>query len=168
MREPTVAWWPGKIPAGYVCDELLTSMDLLPTFAKLAGAAIPSDRVIDGKDISAVLTRPGTKTPHDRFFYHQGNTLRAVRSGPWKLYVGPQQRVQGKRAAAPKPALYHLLRDIGETKNLAAENPDVVKRLTGYLRDFEQELGKGDKLSSRCRPAGLVENSRPLAPRAKK
>ena len=78
MREPTVIRWPGKIPAGRTIDEIMSAMDLLPTFAKLAGAKIPTDRIIDGKDISAVL-RGEAKTPHERFFYHGGNTLRAVK-----------------------------------------------------------------------------------------
>jgi arylsulfatase A-like enzyme len=164
MREPTIVWWPGTIPAGVVCEEVLTAMDLLPTFARLAGARLPEDRVIDGKDISAVLTSPGTPSPHDRFFYHQGNLLRAVRSGPWKLYVGPQR---DQPETETGPALYHLGRDIGETHNIAAEHPEVVGRLSGYLREFEQELGPDDKLSSRCRPAGAVENPRPLLPRSK-
>lgn len=55
MREPSLAWWPGKIPKGTVCDEVLSTMDLLPTFASLAGADVPNDRVIDGKDIWLIL-----------------------------------------------------------------------------------------------------------------
>ncbi len=80
MREPTVVRWPGKIPAGKPNDELMTAMDLLPTFAKLAGAEIPKDRVIDGKDIWPTLTGEAG-TPHETFFYHRGNQLQAVRSG---------------------------------------------------------------------------------------
>ena len=160
MREPTVAWWPGRIPAGYECDELLTAMDLLPTFAGLAGAAVPTDRVIDGKDIWPVLSRqPGARSPHDRFFYHQANFLRAVRSGPWKLYLGSPSR--GNRPAV-KPALYHLGRDIGESKDVSAKHPEIYQRLLGYAREFEKELGAGNSLTKNCRPAGRVENPRPL------
>ncbi|MDH3711818.1 MAG: sulfatase, partial [Cyclobacteriaceae bacterium] len=87
MRVPAVAWWPGKIPGGFETNELLTAMDLLPTFANLSGADIPQDRTIDGKDIWPVLSgQPGAKSPHDRFFYHFINELRAVRSGPWKYH----------------------------------------------------------------------------------
>jgi arylsulfatase A len=76
MREPAVAYWPGRIPAGSESGELLTSMDLLPTFAGLAGAGIPEDRKIDGKDIWRVLSgQPDAKSPHDRFFYYAGKLL---------------------------------------------------------------------------------------------
>ncbi len=83
MREPTVAWWPGTVPAGSVCDEIATTMDLLPTFARLGGGKVAGDRVIDGKDITALLRDPGkAKSPHKAFFYYQYGSLRAVRSGP--------------------------------------------------------------------------------------
>ena len=63
-------------------------MDLYPTFAGLAGAAMPDDRTIDGKDIAPLLLGAvGAKTPHDRFFYQQGGKLAAVRSGDWKLFL---------------------------------------------------------------------------------
>ncbi len=160
MREPTVAWWPGKIPAGTVNDELLTAMDLLPTLAKLSGAKVPDDRVIDGRDIWPVLSgQPGAKSPHDRFFYYRDNQLRAVRSGPWKLHL-PRKGPKGK---GPLPlALYHLGNDIGEKTNVAAEHPEVVKRLLGYVAEFKEELKTGS------RPAGRVENPKPLLPRKKK
>lgn len=77
MREPAVIRWPGKIPAGKSNDEVMTTMDLLPTFAKLAGAKIPTDRVIDGKDIWPTLIGEA-RSPHDAFFYHRGNQLQAV------------------------------------------------------------------------------------------
>ena len=91
FRGPTVAWWPGTIPAGSTCNEMTTTMDLLPTFAKWAGGKVPADRVIDGKVASDLyLGKEGAKTPHDRFFFNARNTLRAVRSGPWKLFLnGP-------------------------------------------------------------------------------
>lgn len=146
VREPTVAWWPGTIPAGPVCDELATAMDVLPTFATLAGAAVPRDRVIDGKDIrQLLLARPGARSPHESFFYHQGTNLRAVRSGPWKLF----------RAGS----LYNLDDDIGETNDVAANHPDVVKRLTRYIDDFEIDI------TSNSRPVGVAENPRTLLPR---
>ena len=79
MREPTIARWPGKIKAGGVCDELLTSMDLLPTVAFLTGAEVPDDRIIDGRNIWPVLSgKKGAVSPHEVFFYHRGNNLTAV------------------------------------------------------------------------------------------
>ncbi len=146
MREPTVIRWPGKIPAGKPNDELMTTMDLLPTFAKLAGADVPSDRVIDGKDILPTLTQ-GAPTPHEAFFYHGGNTLAAVRSGQWKLH-----------AKGGKPTeLYDLQTDIGEKKNVLKDHPEVVKRLQKYMTDFAADIAENS------RPAAFVKNPVPLA-----
>ena len=146
VREPTIAWWPGKVPAGSVCKEIASTMDLLPTFAKWAGGKVPEDRVIDGRDVGDLfLGKPGAKTPHDRFFYHQADKLRAVRSGPWKLFRnGP---------------LYNLNKDLGEKKNVAAKHPEIVKRLNAYMNKFEQDLKKNS------RPIGKAKNPRTLVPR---
>ncbi|MDE0849429.1 MAG: sulfatase [Nitrospinaceae bacterium] len=145
-REPTIAWWPGTIPAGTASNELTTAMDLHPTFAALAGAKMPTDRVIDGKDIAPIiLGNPGAKTPHDRFFYQQGGRLAAVRSGDWKLFV--------------KGQLYNLKDDLAEKKNVALANPEVVKKLRGLLADFQKDLAMNS------RPVGLAKNPRTLVPR---
>jgi len=146
QREPTVVWWPGTVPAGTVSNELTTAMDLLPTFATLAGAKMPTNRVIDGKDIAPIiLGKSGAKTPHDRFFYQQGGRLAAVRSGDWKLFV--------------KGQLYNLNKDLAEKENVAQANPKIVKKLRGYLDDFQKEL------AANSRPVGLVRNPRTLVPR---
>ncbi|MCF7847625.1 MAG: sulfatase [Kiritimatiellales bacterium] len=158
MREATVIRWPGKIPAGRVNDELMTSMDLLPTFARLAGAEVPGDHVIDGRDIWPVLTG-NAKSPHKAFFYHKGNELQAVRSGKWKLHMAAQDKGRNKKKGkgAASPALYNLEQDIGETTNVAKDNPDVVARLHGYIAAFEKELAENS------RPAAFVDNPKPLS-----
>ncbi len=146
MREPTVIRWPGGIPAGKDNDEIMTAMDLLPTFAKLAGVELSPEREIDGKDIWPVLSGKA-KTPHEAFFYHGGKTLRAVRSGKWKLHI-----TKGKPSL-----LYNLETDIGETTNVIKSHPEVVKRLAGYLQEFDQKMSKS------VRPAAFVENPQPLS-----
>ena len=159
MREPTVIRWPGKIPAGVANDEIMTAMDLLPTFAKLAGAEIPSDRVIDGKDIWPVLTK-NAKSPHEVFFYYRDNNLQAVRSGEWKLHLalvhGAKGNNKGKGTSAAKPALFNLEADIGEKNNVYADHPEVAERLRSYVKEFEEELAKNS------RPAAFVDNPKPL------
>jgi arylsulfatase A len=165
MREPTVIRWPGKIPEGVVNDELMTAMDLLPTFARLAGAELPADRVIDGKDIWPVLTGNG-ESPHEAFFYHKGNKLEAVRSGKWKLHLalsqgGRKGKARGKAKGAPAPALYDLEADIGEKTNVLAYHPDVAKHLRSYVKAFEEELAQNS------RPAAFVDNPKPLSMGAK-
>ena len=88
FRVPTIVWQPGKVPANTVCDQLASTMDLLPTFARLAGGQPPSDRIIDGKDITPLLFgEQNAKTPHEAFYYYQQDQLQAVRSGPWKLFL---------------------------------------------------------------------------------
>ncbi len=146
MRVPTVAWWPGKIPAASTCDAILTAMDLLPTLARWGGGSVPDDRVIDGKDIAPLLLgKPGASSPHDAFFYHQSNTLLAVRSGPWKLFK------DGK--------LYNLESDIGESRDEAAKHPEMVTRLKSLMADFDKEI------RAHSRPVGKTLATRTLLPR---
>jgi len=145
MREATVVRWPGKIPAGTTNAELMTAMDLLPTFAKLAGAPIPSDRVIDGKDIWPVLAHK-QKSPHEAFFYHRGETLLAVRSGNWKLHT--------KDGTATE--LYNLETDIGETRNVLNGHSQIAKRLMGLMTDFSKDISENN------RPAAFVDYPVPL------
>lgn len=145
MRMPTVVYWPGKIPAGQTNDELLTAMDLLPTFAKLAGAEAPKDRVIDGKDIFPTL-QGKEKSPHEAFFYHRVNELQAVRSDKWKLHIRENKPV----------ALFDLNRDIGETTNLLNDNEDISESLFSQIKQFQLELDENR------RPAAFVDNPIPL------
>ena len=104
MREPCIMRWPAKIPAGTTCAEVATIMDMLPTVAKLAGGAAPTDRVIDGKDIWPLMAgAPGAKTPYEAFFYHTSRgRLAAVRSGKWKLHLTAPARRRKKGQPQPK------------------------------------------------------------------
>ena len=132
MREPCVMRWPGHLPAGKKCDALASTIDLMPTFSKLAGTSEPSDRVIDGHDIRPLMFHPeSAKTPHKAFFYYFRDQLQAVRSGKWKLHLSREQRRRGKKVKARRlpERLYDLDADIGEKTNVAAENPAVVKQL---------------------------------------
>ena len=145
-RMPTIVWMPGTIPAGTQCNEMSSTMDLLPTFAKLAGTAAPTDRVIDGKDIWPLLIgTEGAKTPHDRFFYQQGGKLSGVRSGNWKLMMDG--------------ALFNLKDDLGESKNIASQNPEKVENLKKMLAEFAIEVEKNK------RAVGSIPKGRTLVPR---
>jgi arylsulfatase A len=146
MREPAIMRWPGRIPAGKVCGEVCGTIDLLPTFARLAGGKVPGDRVIDGRDIWPLMAgRPGEKSPHEAYFYYRGNNLEAVRAGKWKL-----------RRVKKKIELYDLEADIGEKNNLADKHPEIVKRLSGLMEEFDR------KLKANARPAGKSVNSNKL------
>lgn len=145
MREPAVIRWPGRIPPASVNDEIMTTMDLLPTFAGLAGAQTPADRVIDGKDIWPTLAGESA-TPHQSIFYHRGNRLLAVRAGKWKLHF---------RSGRPHE-LYDLHTDIGESTNLLESEPEVAATLNDYRRNFAADIAKNS------RPAAFAASPRPL------
>ena len=121
-------------------------MDLMPPFAKLAGPQVPIDRVIDGKDIWPTLAGK-ERSPHEAFYYHAGNTLQAVRSRNWKLHL---------RGNSPRE-LYNLESDIGETKNVIKQHPEVVRRLKDSLQRFEVELAENS------RPAAFVSHPKALS-----
>ena len=164
MRMPCVMRWPGRVPAGKTCDELATTMDLLPTLARLAGAAPPAGRIIDGKDIGPLLSgAPGAKTPHEAFYYYYLRQLQAVRSGKWKLHLPLKAKWQSFRGATRKsPALlYDVAADVGETTNLAASHPDVVRRLIALAEKAREDIGDVDRPGKNQRPAGLVKNPKP-------
>jgi arylsulfatase A len=170
MREPTIMRWPGTIPAGRVCDEPVTAMDILPTLAKLAGARLPRHR-IDGRDIRPLLTgRAEATSPHDAVFYYRGRALEAVRSGKWKLHLPHSYRTLGGREggtggqpvkyerAKIQLALFDLDKDIGEQHDVSAEHPDVVERLQGLTEAMRQDLGDAAKKikGENVRPPGRV------------
>ena len=165
MREPTIAWWPGKIAAGSVCDAPMSEIDVLPTLVKLAGGEVPADRKIDGKDIWPLLSGKSKQSPHEALFYFNGNRLEAVRCGPWKLAVVPQagldQKVNKARSQAFKPALYNLDSDIGEKNDVAAEHPDVVARLQEFVKQMDADLG-ATGTGPGVRPPGRVADPKPL------
>src|SRR5262245_37784941 len=85
MRVPGLAWWPGTVPAGVTTQEVASTMDLFVTAIKLAGGEVPTDRPIDGVDLTGLLTGKG-KSPRDTMYFYRGTRLFAVRNGPWKAH----------------------------------------------------------------------------------
>jgi arylsulfatase A-like enzyme len=152
QRVPCIVRWPGRIPPQSVSREMAVIFDWAPTFASLAGGAMPSDRKIDGRDIwPLVSARSGAKSPHDSFVYYSREGLpSAIRSGKWKLHVvAPVEKWFGKlppeallstKPAEPPPWLYDLESDVSETRNVAAANPDVVQRLKAMLEETDKTL----------------------------
>ena len=154
IRVPMVARWPGQIPPGSTCREPASTIDILPTIASLAHAP-PPDRPIDGKDIGPLLRGdPGARSPHDAlFFYYADGQLQALRSGRWKLLFPHTARtmigqkpggggVPGKYKPLPVGLeLYDLEADLGESKNLALDRPEVVRDLQAKADKIRIELG---------------------------
>lgn len=176
MRVPTIAWWPGKIAAGTSTDAITSMMDVLPTLAALAGAKLPAKK-LDGADLWPLLSSNGNvKGPHDVFYFYRGLKLEAVRSGDWKLQLASvdadrpnakgKAKAEVKKAKAavqqdPFPHLYNLATDIGESTNVAAQNPEVVARLQALAVATKDDLGQ-DGVGPGCRPLGKVANPKPL------
>jgi arylsulfatase A-like enzyme len=153
VRGPAIFSWPGTVSKGVV-SEMGSELDLLPTFAKLAGGTVPADRPIDGVDLSETLKKGG-RSPRQELFYY-GARLVAVRQGAYKLHLAAQQgqrgqRGQGAQAAAVAPAaeqpavpqtpgvngpeLYNLDVDPSEKFDLSTQLPDVVTRLQKLADD---------------------------------
>jgi arylsulfatase A-like enzyme len=159
-REPTIMWWKGKIPAGTECNQLCSTIDLLPTVAKLINAELPNHK-IDGKDIRPLMFgEEGAKSPHEAFFcYYGGGQLQAVRNDRFKLVFPHRYRTTnghpGGTGGLPIPyqqaniglSLFDLDADVSETKNVIEEHPDVVQRLQAAAERGREDLG--DKLTNR-------------------
>ncbi len=167
IRVPTLMWWPGQIPAGSVCEEVAATIDLLPTFAGLAGGKLP-EREIDGHDIWPLLSgEPGARSPHDAYVLM--HRLGAVRSGKWKFYPWSEARGKDRGARVPgrEPStfpvqLYDVDADIGETTNVAEQHPEVVARLQeaweSHVADIEATRRPTAKM---VRPEGVPSPERP-------
>ncbi|MGV3484177.1 MAG: sulfatase [Planctomycetaceae bacterium] len=148
IRTCTIAWWPGKIPAGTSTAAITSMMDVLPTFASLAGAKVPQDRRIDGLNVWPVLSGQSESGPRNEFFYFRGFGLEAIRKGPWKWHI---QRSE----------LYNLDADIAESQNVASAHPDVMAELRQRLSEIDSDLGT-DGIGPQCRPLGRQPNPEPL------
>lgn len=128
VRVPAIFWWPGTL-APAVVREMGSLLDVLPTLAALAGAPRSEGRALDGYDLSPVLLGRGP-SPRQSYFYYRSATLQAVRSGAFKLhfFTRPDGNDEPPRPVEP-PWLFDLDQDPGEQYDLAAEKPEVVRRL---------------------------------------
>ncbi len=130
LRVAAFARWPGKIKANSVIETPLWSPDLFVACAKLTGATIPGDLVLDGKDPLPVLTGKVKKSPHETLFFKYEKHA-ALRWKDWKIVrTDPGQPWQ----------LYNLKEDISELKNISSERPDLVEKLSEHFNMKEQEI----------------------------
>ncbi len=166
VREPTIAWWPGRIAPGTSTDTVAGTIDLLPTAVALAGGKVPGKPVIDGRDISPLLFGKTTKPSRDAHYYFNGYSLQAIRQGQWKLAITPQNDGMGQGmpadAKGDSPRLYNLDQDIGERSDVSAGHPEVVRKLAALAAKMDAEIG-GKSPKSR-RPAGEAANPKTLYP----
>lgn len=168
VRVPCVMRYPGLIPPGTECDEPVMTIDVLPTVAKLIGAELPK-LPIDGRSIVPLMRGQTGEAPHEALYFYWGNELHAVRSGRWKLHFPHEYRsLRGEAGTEGKPGpyvakrteleLYDLETDIGEAKNVAAEQPAVVAKLQQLAELARDDLGDSlqGRKGKRVREAGKV------------
>lgn len=145
MRVPGIVSWPAKIPQAVTCSKAVSTLDLLPTFAAITGAKIPSSAKVSGRDIRNVLYHPnGKKTGPDfeLLYYARDGKLEAFRSGKWKLHIAKSIGwAQGKEFPV---SLFDLSADPGETNNLADQNPLVVEKMQKRMSLLDQKMSSGD------------------------
>jgi len=140
VRVPGIVRWPGVARPGQVCMDIASTLDLFPTIARAAGAALPEGRAYDGSDLMPLL-RGEAAGPRSPFYYCLGDTLEAVREGPWKYRFARARAEQGPKAQAPEPELFHLDWDPAEQYNLYSRHRDTAARLAGRLKTFAAEIG---------------------------
>jgi len=130
MRVPCVMRWPAGIKPGQICSQVASTIDLLPTFAKIAGATLDASRPIDGRDVGGLLKDPTSESPHEKtgFYYFRNSRLEAIRLGDWKLHF------------KLKLELYNLREDISETNNLVNTKPELVRHMITVAERYHANL----------------------------
>lgn len=131
MRVPGIAWWPGRIKAGQTSLEMASTLDVLPTCLALAGIAAPSDRPLDGYDVSPALLGTGP-SPRDRMFFYNGASIFAYRKGRYKVHMSTSSYSQKGVERHDPPLLFDLLADPSEKHDVAADHANLI---TDMLKD---------------------------------
>lgn len=165
VRVPTVAWWPGRIPAGGSTDRIAGTIDVLPTCVELAGGVVEAERTVDGRSLTPLLFAEAATAEvsgRQEHYYFSGYNLQAVRRGPWKLAVAVQPQTSGAVVDDPHvvPRLYNLATDVGEQQNVAGEHPELVRELQALAQ--AQVAAIGGETATERRPAGVVAQPRTL------
>ena len=178
-RVPCILRWPGTIPAGTICADMLMTIDLFPTIAKLVGAELPGHK-IDGLDSWPLLCgQEGAQNPHEGYcWYYENNQLQAVSSGDgrWKLVLPHAYRTLGgrpggtggipakyERRSVERAQLFDLTTDVGETTDVAERHPQIVRRLLDLAEKAREDLGDAltDRKGKGVRDPGQVEEASP-------
>jgi arylsulfatase A-like enzyme len=162
MRVPGIFWWPEKLNPHKVENAIATTMDLLPTIARIVDAPIPTDRVLDGHDIFDLMTGESVVSPYEVFYYYQLEQLQAVRKGPWKLHLPLDSTYgnfhQAKIIEGRPMALYNLEDDIAEHKDVSSRHAEIVADLLKEAAKAREELGDFGIHGNGIRHAGMVQN----------
>ena len=129
-RVPFIAQWKGKYPAGKVYDLPVMNIDVLPTAVTAAGGKVEASWKLDGVDITPFVTGANKARPHETMYWRYGPQW-AVRHGDYKLVVS--------KGGSGKPELFDLSKDLGESKDLAAAQPDKAKQLLALYEAWSAE-----------------------------
>ena len=127
LRVPAIVRWPGKLPAGSVCDEFLTTLEVLPTLLAAAGAMPPANVKLDGFDMTAAL-RGDMPSPRKEMFWER-RLDKAARVGPYKW-------VKTEKGGG----LFDLASDLGETHDLSAEQPELLAKIQARFAAWKAEM----------------------------
>ncbi len=156
LRVPFAMRWPGRIKAGRVSDEIVHEMDLFPTLARIADGKVPSDRVIDGIDVSELLLGKTEKSGRDGFVVYMGNDVFGVKWRNWKLHFKEQTGWNGELRQYTMPRLYNLMNDPQELDNVLFPHTWVPKAALPQLEAHVASLKKYPPI-----PAGAPDPYRP-------
>lgn len=130
IRVPFMIQWPSRLKAGQVYEQPVIALDILPTAAAAAGAQLPKDRKIDGVNLLPYLAGKEKTPPHETLFWRMGQN-HATRKGNWKLVTMDTQT-----------ELFDLASDLGESKDLSTERPDVLKELQKAFDKWSSQMAE--------------------------
>ena len=143
QRVPCIIWAPGRIPAGTVSDELVTTMDLLPSLAAIIGKPLPENgNRIDGLDLSETVTGDKPSAREEFVYYTANGQLIGLRKDGWKLLLN-----SGKKDKTREPMLFNLKEDISEANDLASKQPERVKAMDSRMRELDKEIGDNQRIA---------------------
>ncbi|MBT3749816.1 MAG: sulfatase-like hydrolase/transferase, partial [Bacteroidetes bacterium] len=138
MHEPGIAWWPETVPAGQICMDVSSTLDLYTTLLSIAGVEIPHDRPVDGRDITTHILGTGALNPTPYFFYGP-RELHAVRLGSWKLHIRTSSQTKVDYFNGKLPLLFKLDEDPSEKYDLSDQHGEKVAELLEVIEKHKAE-----------------------------
>lgn len=154
VRVPCLMCWPGQIKPGAVTPEMASTLDVFPTVAKLAGAKVPQDRVLDGFDLSSFLLGKA-KSPRESMVFYRDTKVFAARQGPFKAHFITRSAYGGDKAIAhDPPLLFHLEHDPSEKEDIAKHHAEVIADIRKLVEAHEANMKAGqDQLGPKIQKA---------------
>lgn len=138
FRVPGIVRWPGKIKAGRVSTSVATTMDLFPTFLGLAGVPLPTDKVLDGKDLVPLFTGE-KKVVTDEVYYYNRDKLYAIRKGAYKAhFITKPSYTKEAPAVHAVPLLYNIEYDPSEKFEIGKAHPEVIQQFLALYKKHRE------------------------------